>query len=160
MPPSDPYGDSGLDARLREIDRRLREVRKAIRKAEKGLTARVPETVTASAPAAAPTLRRPSTAAQARRPSQSPPDAELFQLPSDPRTAEPVGGGSSRSGPPAGRPGWGQIEDKKRFANYFSGSMLSPRAAQESRRVQRSRAILMLIVVAVLAYIVYYLARR
>lgn len=67
---------------------------------------------------------------------------------------------SARTRPPTGRPGWGPVEDKRRFANYFSGSLLGARPVREERRLQRNRAIVMLIVVAIVAYVVYSLVRR
>ncbi len=167
-----PKSATGIDAKLQDIDRKLREVRKAMKDASRGRPVIVPP------PAAAPRLARPDWGGPrppepaAPEPAGAPPEADVPApprgVPVEPeaRWTPPPPRADFPSAPPrpvrppGGRPPRGSGEDKQRFASYFSGSFIGARPLREERRVQRNRAIVMMFVVAVAAYVVYSLVSR
>lgn len=170
---SNPKTATGIDARLQDIDRRLREVRKAMRDASRGKPVAVPQ------PVAAPRLARPSrdvpppSDPATYAPSGTIPEADATATPRDAplapdvRWTPPPPGTDPLPTPPrpvrspvGARPPRGSGEDKQRFASYFSGSFIGARPLREERRVQRNRAIVMMIVVAVATFVVYSLVSR
>ncbi len=142
MAPPDFQERRDLAARAAELERQLREVRRAIAAAERGRQVRLPE-LRGERPA-----RPPEPAVRASGAEPQPAGS------GEPRAAE-------RAGPtaPAGSRVRPVSTDRERFAHYFGSSFLRGPPPDVERRVQRNRAIVMLVVVAILAYIVYSLAR-
>lgn len=134
-----------LEARAAELERRLREVRRAIAAAERGRPVTPPRDLESAraTPRAPERLASPAAAGSVPRLAKPTPTAPL------PR-AEPAAAGRRTS----------PVEtDRERFAHYFGSAFLGRPPPSVERRLQRNRAIVMLIVVAILAYIVYSLAR-
>lgn len=163
---------TGIDAKLQDIDRKLREVRKAMKDASRGRPVVVPHAAAAPriarpvweaprpADPVAPAPSAPHPEADAPGPTRAVPVApDTRWTPPAPR-AEPEPVQPRQTRPADGRPARGPFEDKQRFASYFSGSFIGARPLREERRVQRNRAIVMMFVVAVAAYIVYSLVSR
>ena len=170
-----------LDGRIRDIDRELRELRKAMRELERtGRTNYVapaprirrpsPAPAAATSPGVAPAVpgpaAEPERAAAALRDAPAAASAapiEYFET----GTSEAVRGGSDgaplpyppwrRAAPPPGASPSEPLaaDDKQRFANYFSSGFLPGRPLKGERHTQRNRAIAMIVVVVVLAYILY-----
>ena len=113
-----------LDQRLKDLDRQLRDVQRNLRLAEKGRSLAAPSAATRSLPA------RPAP---------------------DPAYAPPAAPESAARNPAAVAPSFASapnpMEDKRRFANYFSGSIIAPRPLKHQRRKLRNRAMFMLAVV-------------
>ncbi len=169
---------TGLDAKLQDLDRQLREVKKALKDAARGKAVVVP--------AAGPPPRPPRFAKDPPRreepvapPSPAPAEPEPGKPQAEPDPAPIPPGSRIRPGssprpnpyrtpeipprttqPSPARAGMGPQADKQRFASYFSGSFIGGRPMREERRVQRNRAIVMMIVVVIVAYIVYSLVSR
>ncbi len=129
-----------LDRRLAELERELRDVEKSIRVMERGDPA--------------PAVPRAPAPARARR------------APPPPRAVREPGGGDlfayARQRGEAGREGAGPPrQDKERFASYFtSGNFIRSRPLRQERRLQRNKALFMLFVVAMVAFVVVSLLRR
>lgn len=150
MAPPDFQKRSDLEARAAELERRLREVRRAIAAAERGRPVALPPDLQAVRSAPRPPDRpEPAPAAVSGSPAVSRPTAPAESV--SPSRAEPAAAVGSRPHHIGA--------DRERFAHYFGSSFLGGPPPSVERRVQRNRAIVMLILVAILAYIVYSLAR-
>jgi hypothetical protein len=140
---------SRLEDRLAELDRELKHVRKSIRAVEKG-EAPLPAAPVPPARRAAPAP--PAASAPAAAPP--PPPDDLFSLAA--RRAPPPAAGpgtAAADAPPGGYPAQGMERD--RFGRYFtSGSLISDRPLRQERRVLRNKALFMVFVVGVVAFIV------
>ena len=170
-----------LDGRIRDIDRELRELRKAMRDLERtgrtNYVAPVPRARRAPSAASAPGAAGPASAAPENVPEAVPPEAvgasaagagvpiEYYET----GTSEGVRGAADSL--PLPYPPWRRAtptpaastseplaaDDKRRFANYFSSGFLPGRPLKGERHTQRNRAIAMIVVVVVLAYVLYRL---
>lgn len=168
-----------LDGRIREIDRQLRDLRKAMRDLERtGRTNYVPpfprerrpppSAPESAADAAAARIVdspvEPSTM-EPSRPVASGRPAEIFETGTGelPRSVHDAGAPTPyppwrrhASPPPVAAGDLPDTDEKRRFANYFSsGPFLPGRPLKGERHTQRNRAIAMIAVVVVLAYILY-----
>ncbi|MCX7817975.1 MAG: hypothetical protein N2652_01995 [Kiritimatiellae bacterium] len=142
MSPPDFQQRRDLEERAAELERRLREVRRAIAAAERGRPVTLPPDLQTVRPRSAPRASDPPP------PSPSPQHSTVTEA------APPPGASVGRPGRAIAPP-----PDRERFAHYFGSSFLRGPPPSVERRLQRNRAIVMLIVVAILAYIVYSLAR-
>lgn len=131
-----------LDGKLAELERELREVRRSMRTASRG-----------DRPGPAHAERNPEPERNAPRAES--PDAghgELFAYATRDRDGRETGPRPRRS---AG------TEDKQKFARYFAGASFvgGMPPMRETRRLQRNKAIFMVIVVIVAAFIIYSIFR-
>ena len=131
-----------LDGKLAELERELREVRRSMRTASRG-----------DRPGSPPDAPDPKPARDAPRTES--PDAghgELFAYATRGRHGQETGPRARRN---AG------TEDKRKFARYFAGASFvgGMPPMRETRRLQRNKAIFMVIVVIVAAFIIYSIVR-
>lgn len=142
---------SALDARLAELEAELKRVKKNVRLVAK--TGRA-----APSPVARPKMRRspaPEPAAPPTPPPEAPaPPPDLFSLAQQRHTPPPAasyGSGRPARMEPAAAPA---LEDKDKFGRYFtSGSFVASRPMGEERRLFRNKAIFMLVLVVLVAFI-------
>ncbi len=129
---------SELEQRLKDLDRQLREVQRNLRMAEKGRLPAAPQP-------AAPVLHRASLPqAPAEPAAPAPPADQAYRRPAAPvATMVPAAPGVSDP-----------LEDKRRFANYFSGNIIAPRPLKQQRRKMRNRAMFMLAVLILATFLV------
>lgn len=149
MPPPERQTQRDLEARSAELERRLREVRRAIAAAERGRPVELSPELRGgggvSPVPGGPVPRRLEKMSSAE-PETVAGEEGAAAAPSEPASARGSRGSSLRT-------------DRQRFAHYFGSSFLRTPPPSVERRLQRNRALVMLIVVAILAYIVYSLAR-
>lgn len=138
-----------FDDRLVALDRELRELRKTIRGLERGDTppeaiARAGRRTPRPRPAPAPAPEQAGRAAGE--------DLFAYAQRRD-QQGEPPSAGPSRAA--------GTLRDKQKFASYFtSGTFIRSRPLRQERRLQRNKAIFMLFVVVLVAFVVISLLRR
>ncbi len=135
---------SPVDAKLAELDRELRQVRRTLRSATRNAGS-------PAAPRRAPAARATTPAAPSSRADAR--GGELFAH------AEQAREPSSAPAPRARAPGGG--EAKERFAHYFaSGSFVgATRPMREERRIRRNKALYMVILAVIVAFVIFSLLR-
>ncbi len=127
--------ESALARRLRELEEEERRVRQTMKDVNRKLRR----------------LERGAPVALEPRP---PMEAQPLQTPSPRDPEQPL---RPATGAVTSTPRLGPSEDK-RFANYFaSGSFVKPRPLGRERRVQRNKAIFLLMFALLMAYLVYHL---
>ncbi len=148
--------DLNFEARLAELERQLRDVRRAMKAVARGRTVDWSSVRTSATVAVPPSQVRDrvdeSSAAVVREPAveATPPGEDNSELRA---TVASLPG--ERTAATARAP---RIE-KERFAHYFSGHLFRGPPISEERRVQRNRAIVMVVVVFLVGYVLYVLLK-
>jgi hypothetical protein len=148
--------DLNFDTRLAELERQLREVRRAMKAVARGRTVGWSSVRTSASAVVSPSRVHDrgdeSSAVGAREPAE---EAILPGEGSAEFRATVAGLPGERTAATARAP---RIE-KERFAHYFSGHLFRGPPVSEERRVQRNRAIVMVVVVLLVGYVLYVLLK-
>jgi hypothetical protein len=137
--------DSLLDRRLRELQDEQQQLRRHIKTISRALKN---QDDLADLPRRVP-LAPPAVRAGSRRPGPPAPAEEGSEENGDPETVRPVEAGSRPASP---------VKSDGRFANYFTvGSVNGLRPLRHEKALQRNKALFMIFVVLVVAFVVYKL---
>lgn len=145
---------SPLEQRLRELEREQRQLQSAARTLSNALRnpTRLGDALkrTAQTERPKPPVARRDPAAPAPPSSTETPD-ELFSWERKER-----GASGTTLFPAAAPPGRAPVQGDQRFASYFlAGGLMGPRPLRQAKSVQRNKAIFMIVIVLVVAFLVY-----